>query len=311
MRAVAIVNGTLPRVRGSLGRALERAWPGRVRITDSLGHARDAIRDELARGVDLIAFGGGDGTVVMGLALLAEACRGWARPEPAIGALRLGASSAIARALGATDDPVADLARLVRGAGAWRPVAMIEALGLRAPFVSLGLAAQAVEGSRAIGRLVDRVPGARRLIGARAERVVSAAVRSFPRRAVGAPRIAVANAGAPAIALDPGGAERVVAAGQPLWAGPSAWITATTLAELGAGSTVARPDRFHLRCGDVGLVDRLRGAGPPRDFLCDRVEIAIEPGAQVAVGGELLGPLGELALAIARPVTMVALPANR
>ncbi|MGN6109019.1 MAG: diacylglycerol kinase family protein, partial [Kofleriaceae bacterium] len=130
MRAVAIVNGTLPRVRGPLGRALERAWPGRVRITGSLGHARAAIRDELARGVDLIAFGGGDGTVVMGLALLAEACRGWARPEPAIGALRLGATSAIARALGATDDPVADLARLVRGAGAWRPVAMIEALGL-------------------------------------------------------------------------------------------------------------------------------------------------------------------------------------
>ncbi|MGN6108155.1 MAG: hypothetical protein ACTHU0_23810, partial [Kofleriaceae bacterium] len=176
------------------------------------------------------------------------------------------------------------------------------------PFVSLGVAAQAVEGSRAIGRLVDRVPGARRLIGARAERVVSAAVRSLPRRAAGAPRIAVANAGAPAIALEPRGAERVVAAGQPLWAGPSAWITATTLHSERA---VASPDRFHLRCGDVGLVDRLRGAGPSRDFLCDRVEIAIEPGAQVAVGGELVGPLAELVLAIARPVTMVALPANR
>src|SRR5690348_18066087 len=61
-----------------------------------------------------------DGTVVMGLTLVAEACRGYGRPEPAIGILRLGSGNAIADTVGATDDTAADLGRLGRGHGAWR-----------------------------------------------------------------------------------------------------------------------------------------------------------------------------------------------
>ena len=69
---------------------LERVAPGRVWFTESLGEARALIRQQIGVGVDLIVLGGGDGTVVMGLTLIGEACRGTGRPEPAVGVLRMG-----------------------------------------------------------------------------------------------------------------------------------------------------------------------------------------------------------------------------
>lgn len=82
VKAVAIVNGNARGVRGRIRKRLDRALPGGVRFTDSLVHARATIRAEIARGVDLVILGGGDGTVVMGLTLIAEACRGTGRPSP-------------------------------------------------------------------------------------------------------------------------------------------------------------------------------------------------------------------------------------
>ena len=59
MRAVAIVNGSARRVRGRLRAKLERAAPGGVRFTKSLDEAREVVRAEIARGLDLIVLGGG------------------------------------------------------------------------------------------------------------------------------------------------------------------------------------------------------------------------------------------------------------
>jgi diacylglycerol kinase family enzyme len=109
VKAVAIVNGNARRLGGRLRTKLERALPGRVRFTDSLDDARATIRAEIKRGADLMVLGGGDGTVVMGLALIGEACRAAGRAEPAIGILRLGSGNAIADTLGASDDVVEDL----------------------------------------------------------------------------------------------------------------------------------------------------------------------------------------------------------
>ncbi|HWU88689.1 MAG TPA: diacylglycerol kinase family protein, partial [Kofleriaceae bacterium] len=117
MRAAAIVNGNARRLHARLRTGLSRVLPGAVAFTRSLDEAREAIRAEVARGTDLIVLGGGDGTVVMGLALIEEACRGAGRPEPAIGVLRLGAANAIADAVGAGDDAAEDLARLAHGEG--------------------------------------------------------------------------------------------------------------------------------------------------------------------------------------------------
>jgi diacylglycerol kinase family enzyme len=323
VRAVAIVNGNARRVQGGVRAELERALPGGVRFTTSLAAARAAIHDEVRRGLDLIVLGGGDGTVVMGLALLAEACRGAGRPEPAVGVLRLGSGNAIADAVGAGGDAAADLARLVRGDGAWRRVPLIDALGVRAPFVGLGVDAQLLEDHDAVGRVIDRVPGARRL-GGRARYALSVALRSLPRFASGhRPSAVVVNLGAPAIEMARGGPTgRQVAAGGELWRGACTLIAGATIPFFGFGLKMfafagARADRFQLRCGDAGLVEIVRRAPAAfrgdyfsdrvRDFLCERVAIELDAESPVEAGGELLARRRRVELALAPPVTLVAL----
>src|SRR5262249_54072304 len=135
VRAVAIVNGNARDLRGRLRARLERTLPGNVRFTESLDDARSTIRAEIRRGTDLVILGGGDGTVVMGLTLIGEACRGLGKPEPAIAILRMGSGNAIADTVNAGDDIVDDLGRLSRGAGTRRAMPLLEVLGVRAPFV--------------------------------------------------------------------------------------------------------------------------------------------------------------------------------
>jgi diacylglycerol kinase family enzyme len=202
VRAVAIVNGNARRLRGRVRARLEGVLPGRVRFTESLDEARTTIRAEVKGGADLIVLGGGDGTVVMGLTLIGEACRAACRPEPAIGILRMGSGNAIADAVGASTDVAEDLGLITRGGGRWRALPLIEVLGVRAPFVGLGIDAQLLEDQAAVGRVVDRLPGGR-LVGGGARYALSVALRSVPRFATGErPHATVTNAGARAIAMD-------------------------------------------------------------------------------------------------------------
>ncbi len=332
MRAVAIVNGNARRLRDRLRGKLARALPGAVAFTGSLEEARGAIRAEVARGVDLIVLGGGDGTVVMGLALIGEACRGAGRPEPAIGVLRLGEANAIADAVGASADPADDLARLARGDGAWRAMRMLHALGFRAPFVGLGEGARWLEDREAIARIADRVPGARWLVPRGAPPFLGGAARSalgIARRSVqglatsSRVHAVISNLGAPAIELargEPTG--RSIATGDVLWKGACTLVAASTTSSFGPGSrpfalAAARGDRFQLRCGDAGRLSLPRGtpaalragypAGRVRDFLCDRVQIELEEEALVEAGGELIGRRRGLEISLGDPVTVASL----
>lgn len=324
VRAVAIVNGSARRARGRIRDRLSRALPGGVRFTGSLEEARAVVRAEIARGVDLVILGGGDGTVVMGLTLIAEACRGTGRPEPAIGVLRLGSGNAIADTLGASDDPVADLTALAAGRGTWRKVPMLDVLGVRAPFVGMGVDAQLLEDQEAVGRVVDRMPGVRRLVGGGARYALSVALRSVPRFATTArPTVVVTNLGAPAIVMDKGGATgATIPAGTTLWSGACTLVAGATIPFFGFGLKMfafagARAGRFHLRCGDAGLFEILRNTPAAfrgeyfsdhvTDFLCDRVAIELDREAAIEAGGELLGRRTRVELALTPPVTLVAL----
>jgi diacylglycerol kinase family enzyme len=307
-----------------LRKRLERAGASGVRFTGSLVEAREVIRAEIARGLDLIVLGGGDGTVVMGLTLIAEACRGLGRPEPAIGILRLGSGNAIADTVGATEDPVDDLARLVRGEGSWRAVPMLDVLGVRAPFVGMGVDAQLLEDQEAVGRIVDRVPGARRFVGGTARYALSVATRSLPRFATGTrPNATVTNLGAPAEEMARSGPTgRTIPTGSVMWSGAVTLVAGATIPFFGFGLKMfafagARAGRFHLRCGDAGLFEIVRNTPAAfrgeyfsdhvRDFLCDRVLVELDTETAIEAGGELLGRRDRVELAIARPVTLVAL----
>ncbi|HUJ62473.1 MAG TPA: diacylglycerol kinase family protein [Kofleriaceae bacterium] len=324
MRAVAIVNGNARRVGGRLRAGLERALPGGVRFTRSLAEARAAIRAEIRRGVDLVVLGGGDGTVVMGLTLIGEACRGAGRPEPAIAILRLGSGNAIADTVNASDDVVEDLARLGRGGGVHRTMPLVEVLGVRAPFVGLGIDALLLEDQEAFGRVVDRVPGARRVLPGAARYVLSVTLRSLPRFAAGGRPIAVVrNLGAPAIEMRRSGPTgRELATGELLWTGECTLIAGATIPFFGFGLKMfpfatTREGRFHLRCGDTRLFEIVRSIPAAfrgeyfsehvSEFLVERVSVELDREAAIEAGGELLGRRSYVELALARPIEVVAL----
>jgi diacylglycerol kinase family enzyme len=324
VRAVAIVNGNARRLGGRMRAKLERALPGGVRFTSSLDEARSTVRAEIRRGVDLIVLGGGDGTVVMGLTLIGEACRAGGRREPAIGILRLGSGNAIADSVGASDDVIEDLSRIVRGGGTPRQVPLLEVLGVRAPFVGMGVDALLLEDHAAIDRVVDRVPIARSLMGGTTRYALAVALRSVPRFATGGrPNAVVTNAGAPAIQMQRSGPTgREQPAGQVLWTGACTLIAGATIPFFGFGLKMfafatARHDKFHLRCGDAGLFEIMRNTPAAfrgeyfsdhvTDYLCDKVSIALDQDTAIEAGGELLGRRNHVELAMSAPITMVAL----
>ena len=324
VRAVAIVNGNARRVRGRMRKRLAAALPGGVRFTESLDQARTTIRAEIARGVDLVLLGGGDGTFVMGLTLIGEACRGMGRPEPAIGVLRLGSGNAIADTVGASDDPESDLQILARGGGTWTNVPMLDVLGVRAPFVGIGLDAQVLEDQATVGRVVDRVPGGQRFVGGVARYVLSVALRSIPRFAtIARPNVVVTNLGSPAIVMKRDGATgETIESGRPIWSGACTLVAGATIPFFGFGLKMfafasAQSGTFHLRCGEPGLFEILRNVPAAfrgdyfsdhvADFLCDRVAIELDRATAVEAGGELLGRRSRIELRLTAPVTLVSL----
>ena len=324
VRAVAIVNGNARRLGRRLRAKLERALPNRVRFTMSLDDARATIHAEIRRGCDLMILGGGDGTVVMGLTLIREACRGAGKPEPAIAIVRLGSGNAIADAVGASQDVAADFEGYLRGHARWQRLPLIDVLGVRAPFVGMGVDAQLLEDQEAVGRVVDLVPGARRLVGGAARYALSVALRSMPRFAIGErPRATVTNLGEPAIEMArTGPTGRQEPTGQVLWQGACTLVAGATIPFFGFGLKMfafaeRTSGRFQLRCGDVGLFEILRNTPAAfrgeyfservTDFLCDRVAIELDREAAIEAGGELLGRKRRVELAISAPITIAVL----
>jgi diacylglycerol kinase family enzyme len=326
VRVVAVVNASARGLTAKLRVRLEQTLPGNVRFTGSLDEARTTIRAELRRGVDLLVLGGGDGTVVMGLTLIGEACRAFGKREPVIAVLRMGSGNAIADTVAANDDVIDDLGRLARGAGTRRTLPLLEVLGIRAPFVGMGIDAQLLEDQAAVGRVVDRLPGAR-FVGGGARYALSVALRSVPRFAIGTrPSAIVTNLGAPAIEMTKSGASgRSVPEGEELWRGQCTLVAGATIPYFGFGLKMfafaaSRTNAFHLRCGDAGLFEIMvntpaafRGqyfSDHVTDFMCDRVAIELSRESPIEAGGELLGRRTRVELALGTPIEILSLPAR-
>ncbi len=315
------MNGNARTVRGRIRAKLERVAPGRVYFTRSLDEARDVIRQQIALGCDLIVLGGGDGTVVMGLTLIGEACRGTGRPEPAVGVLRLGSGNAIADTVCASDDPIADLTDLLNGRATWKTVPLVEVVGVRAPFVGMGLDAMLLEDNQTIGRAIDRIPG-NRLVGGAARYALSV-LRSVPRFATATRPIAtVTNLGSAVEMTKHGPSGRSFPKNVVIWKGAVTLVAAATIPFFGFGLKMfafanAQPGKFHLRCGDVGLLEIVRNTPAAfrgdyfsdnvRDFLCDHVRIDLDQETAIEAGGELLGRRTQLEIVMGRPATLATL----
>jgi hypothetical protein len=201
---------------------------------------------------------------------------------------------------------------------------MIETLGVRAPFVGMGVDALLLEDHEAVTRVVDRVPVARRLLGGASRYALSVALRSVPRFATGGrPNAVVTNLGGPAIEMARSGPTgREEPAGQVLWTGACTMIAGATIPFFGFGLRMfafanQKDGKFHLRCGDAGLFEMLRNTPAAfrgkyfsdhvTDYLCDRVAVALDQETAIEAGGELLGRRNHVELALAPPITMLSL----
>ena len=115
---------------------------------------------------------------------------------------------------------------------------------------------------------------------------------------------------------------REVGPGQRVWAGACTLVAGATIPFFGFGLRMfpfaeARPGRFHLRCGDAGLLEILRNTRAAfrgeyfsehvTDVLVERVRIDLSEDAAIEAGGELLGRRRQVELALAPAVTLVRL----
>ena len=319
-----MLNRSAPGVTRRIVGALRDGGRAAVYETRDLGEARTTLRAIVARGVDAVIFGGGDGTVVMGLALLAEACRGHRKREPAIGVLRLGSGNALAEASGAEPGTVrgvvAQVERACDDRHAPRAFELLDVLGVRAPFAGVGIDAQLLEDRSTLGALIDRVPVARAVIGTRVRYAASVALMSVPRFALRArPRVVVRNLGAPADEMGANRAPtgRTIATGEVLWEGACTMAAGATIPYFGFGLEMfpfarTRRDRFHLRAADPGVTEIVRNTPAAfrgeyfsphvHDFLVERVALELETEVPVEAGGELLGRHARIELALAPPI---------
>jgi hypothetical protein len=188
----------------------------------------------------------------------------------------------------------------------------------------MGVDALLLEDQEAVGRVVDRVPVARRLLGGASRYALSVALRSVPRFATNArPNAVVTNLGAPAIEMARSGPTgREEPAGQVLWKGACTLVAGATIPFFGFGLKMfafasMRNGKFHLRCGDAGLFEIMRNTPAAfrgdyfsdhvTDYLCDKVSIALDQETAIEAGGELLGRRNHVELSIGTPITMLAL----
>jgi diacylglycerol kinase family enzyme len=325
-RVAVVLNRSAPGVTRKLVGALRDRGGAAVHETASLDEARTVIRGIVARGVDVVVFGGGDGTIVMGLTLLAEACRGYRRPEPIVGVLRLGSGNALADALGAESGiggAIATVARALDVKYAPRSWPLLDVLGVRAPFAGIGLDAQLLADQAALGAVIDRVPLARAVIGTRARYAASVALLSVPRFALRArPHVVVRNVGAPAEAMgaDRAPTGRTIGEGEVLWEGACTMVAGATIPCFGFGLQMfpfarARRDRFHLRAADPGMTEIVRSTPAAfrgeyfspqvHDFLVEKVALELEVEVAVEAGGELLGRHARIELGLAPPIAVL------
>lgn len=330
-RVAVIVNMQAQQApRGSFRRELDRAverFGVEVVETPTLDVARAEIRRVVSRGVDVVVLVGGDGTLVMGLTLLAEAARGASR-EPAIAVIAAGSGNAFARAMRDIDPKhAANLRDRLRQLATepLRPffVRTLSVMGVRTPFCGFGIDAQLLEDHHDVSGTIDRIPGVRRVMGPRLRYAASIALRSAPLWALGErPVVTLRNLGssAPEVRGRDRTVIRDVAAGDVLWSGPCTLAACATIPYFGFGLRMFAfasgvGERFQVRASDASIAEILRNTRAAfrgdyfsphtHDFLVDRVRIELSAPLPLEAGGELLGTHSHADVSLAPPIQVV------
>lgn len=315
MAAPVLINRRAGRASPRMLAALHAAAPTLI-VTDTAAEADAALAALVAGGAPRIVLGGGDGTLVAGLAAIARAAAARGAPEPVVGVLALGTGNAVARTIGARAPRPGDVAAALARGEVAPPIAlpMLDVLGRRAPFCGFGLDAQLVADADAVARTLARrrvrLPAALRYALA----VPLVSVPRFVRTA--RPTVTIHRRGA---AAHVDGADATDAV---LWSGACTLAACSTVPYFGFGLQMfafarARADRFQVRAGDPGLAEVVRSAPAAfrgryrstrvHDFLCDAVTLALDRPAPFEIAGDVVGTLAAVDVRLGRPARLVAI----
>lgn len=314
MAAPVLINRRAGRAGPRMLAALRAATPTLI-VTDTAAEAEAALAEVVARGAPRIVLGGGDGTLVAGLAAISRAAAAHGAPEPVVGVLALGTGNAIARAIGARAPRPGAVAAALAHAEVAPPIElpMLDVLGRRAPFCGFGLDAQLVADADAVGATLAR---ARLRLPAALRYALAVPLVSVPRFVRTArPTVTIYRRGA-AAHVDGGAATDAV-----LWSGACTLAACSTIPYFGFGLQMfafarTRADRFQVRAGDPGLAEVI-GSAPaafrgryrsPRvhDFLCDAVTLALDRPAPFEIAGDVVGTLATVDVRRGRAARLVA-----
>ena len=320
-RAAGANDATIAAIAGHAGPRLT------VDVTASIDEARAAIRKRVRAGIDVVLFGGGDGSVVVGLSQLADVCRGYGLREPIVGMLRLGTGNALATAMSAPPGTLDGIRAQISAARDRKRDAqklpMLIVAGLRAPFCGIGAGVALLEDHAAMVSAMQRVPLARRIAGGALGLAATMALRSVPRLALGKrAHVVVRNLGALTRRIGADGVPfgPTIGRGEIMWEGACTVCAASTIRTNGYGVAMfpfarQRDDRFAVRATDASAFEMMTSATValagrsfnPRahDFLVDHVRFEVDGEAGFAAGGELLGARSSLEVALAPPVALL------
>jgi diacylglycerol kinase family enzyme len=312
----ASAGGVTPAVTAHLLAELgEDLW-----VTRTPAEAERAMDAIVARGVEALCIGGGDGSFVFAVnALAARAAR------PVLLALRLGTGNAMPDVCGAAA-PTArglrlDLERARREVP--RSIRLLTVDGRLTHSAGFGIDAAFNEDLDRIAKAGRRRRWARPLFAGAAGLAITAAARTVPRLVRGyAPRVRITATG-PATQLDRAGrAASELTAGAMVRAAPTTLACCSTVPTYGRGvvmfpHTERHADRFQLRCATVGATVALydlarvvarRDAGLEGvvDYLVTSIAVEVEDGCPAHIGGEVWRPTGAVRIAIARdPISIL------
>jgi diacylglycerol kinase family enzyme len=322
-RMAVLLNANAKQVSEDVHGAIAHVVPPEdIFLSRSVADARAIARKVVRRGYGTVFTGGGDGTFVGFLNEIFDClAEGPSAGAPRFGLLKLGTGNALANLIGASPargGMLDDLQRARAGevAGIYQ-LDLVEAEGVRCPFVGLGLDAAIINdyahlmkryGGGSLGRLIEGSFGYGFAVAART------LPRYLAQRRM--TEVEVVNRGGTAFRLDSFGRPigEAIEHGEVIYRGPLKIIAAGTVPEFGfklrffpfAGR---RRGKMHLRIfrgSPLSVLGHLptvwRGEFFPDgtfDYFCDRVSMNFSQSMPLQVGGDAKGYREALTLGIA------------
>jgi diacylglycerol kinase family enzyme len=327
-RVAVVLNGNARRVTDDLVEVMDQVvTAGDLFVSRDLAEAEPIAESIVRQGYRTVLTGGGDGTFVLMVTLIARAAERLDVKPPRFGMLKLGTGNALAWVLGsqavrAKRGVIADLGRL-RTEGGSRPLRLIDVEGTLTPFAGLGVDAIALEHYKNTKAGLSQLPLTRPFATGPAAYALSCVTRTLPEFLLrGHPWVRIVNEGAPCVRMgEDDRPESEHPTGAILYDGPSRLVALSTIPYWGFGARIfpfadERDDRFALRVCDVTSVEvashigaiwkgSYRNRQTVHDFLCERISIHYEQPMALQVGGDVVGRRTLVRAALASAIEVV------